>query len=162
MINNKQKGFIQPQFFRNVKTSNGFTILEILIVIGLVGFAAALGLVISLDSYRAYNFQSEKSLILGILQKARSQSLNNINQTSHGVYLQTSKYILFEGLDYLHRNTSQDLVFPGNASLTISGSNEAVFSPLAATATVASMILNDGANSPAIIDINYEGSIDIH
>ena len=89
----------------------GFTLIEILISIGILGIIATLGLFISLDFYKSYAFSSEESVIVSILQKARSQSVNNINEKRHGVHFQASplKYVIFEC-------SSSCTSYPGSAS----------------------------------------------
>ncbi len=76
----------------------GFTLTEILVVLGIIVLIATFGLIVSLDVYKSYAFRLERSIIVSTLQKARSQSLNNINQVRHGVRFQTSPlaYVLFE------------------------------------------------------------------
>ncbi len=137
---------------------NGFTILEVLVVIGLIALASSLGLSVSLDVYKSYNFQAEKLLVLALLQKARSESLNNVNSNPHGVYFQSGHYILFEGSSYASRNVSRDLAFVNN-NLSVTGTDEIVFSLFSATTTPVLLTLSDGVNLPAILDLNYEGSI---
>ena len=88
---------------------NGFTLVEILIVIAIVTIILGLSLFLSMDFYKSYSFHSEKNVIVSILQKARSESMNNINQTPHGVYFDNTsglKYILFEGSSYDSASTS--------------------------------------------------------
>ena len=77
----------------------GFTLIEIMIAVAILLAILSLGLIISLDFYKSYSFGSEKEVIVSMLQKARSQSLNNINQVRHGVHFENDSgltYILFE------------------------------------------------------------------
>src|ERR1044072_4262622 len=80
--------------------NRGFTLIEILITIGLIGLIAALGLFISLNFYKNYSFRSERNVIVSILQKARSQSMDNIDEQRHGVHFFINggklTYLLFE------------------------------------------------------------------
>src|SRR5258706_4507626 len=80
------------------RQSKGFTLVEIAIVIILLMTIISLGLFISFDFYKNFAFRSEKSTIISILQKARSQSLNNIDEVRHGVHFAASPltYIVFE------------------------------------------------------------------
>jgi prepilin-type N-terminal cleavage/methylation domain-containing protein len=76
----------------------GFTLVEIVIVIAILAVIFSLGMFISFDVYKSYSFRSEKSVILSVLQKARSRALANVNQTRHGVRFESSpaRYIIFE------------------------------------------------------------------
>ncbi len=76
----------------------GFTLIEILVAMGIFILILTLGLLISMDFAKSFSYRSERNDIGSILQKARGESLNNINQTRHGVHFQGSplKYIVFE------------------------------------------------------------------
>ncbi len=74
----------------------GFTLVEILVVIALFSIILWFGLFVGFDFYKNYSFRSEESVIVSVLQKARNQSLNNINQTRHGVHFEQGQYIIFE------------------------------------------------------------------
>jgi len=81
------------------ENSAGFTLIELLIAVVILAAIIGLGLFISFDFYKSYSFHSERNTIVSILKKARSQSLNNINQTRHGVHFEDNselKYIIFE------------------------------------------------------------------
>ena len=84
--------------YKNKKLNEGFTLLEILVAIGILSFIFALGLFISMDFAKSYNFQSQNDMVSSVLQKARGQSVNNINQVRHGVHFQGSplQFIIFE------------------------------------------------------------------
>src|SRR6185295_16918363 len=79
---------------------------------------AGLGLFITLDFYRSYAFRAERSTIVSTLQKARSQSMDNIDQTRHGVRFQIDplKYILFECAS----SSPQCNIYPGSNGSDIS------------------------------------------
>ncbi len=70
--------------------------IEILVVIALFAIILGLGLFVGFDFYKNYSFRSEESIIVSVLQKARNQSLNNINQARHGVHFKLGKYIIFQ------------------------------------------------------------------
>jgi|SRR3989344_3122022 len=74
----------------------GFTLIEILVSIAILAVIASLGLFISMDFFRSYSFRSEESVIVSVLQKARSESMNNIDQSRHGVHFITGHYVIFE------------------------------------------------------------------
>ena len=85
---------------RNIynRDKQGMTLVEIIIAISILALVASLGLFLNLDFAKSYNFRSEKNTIVSLLQRARGESLNNINQSRHGVHFQDSpmKYIIFE------------------------------------------------------------------
>jgi prepilin-type N-terminal cleavage/methylation domain-containing protein len=68
-----------------LRPNKGFTLIEVLIAIAILVVVFSLGLFISFDFYKSFSAQSEKEVIVSMLQKARSLSMNNINQEKHGV-----------------------------------------------------------------------------
>src|SRR5271154_5232788 len=109
--------------------SSGFTLLEILVVMGILTVVAGFGLALSLDGYRDYLFRDERDTVIGALQKARSQAINNVclgsgcsDGVPHGVFLQNSQYTIFQGASYAGRNGSVDQILPSNyGSMSITG-----------------------------------------
>lgn len=65
--------------------SKGFTLIEVVIVMAIVGFLAVFGIIVGLDSYSRYNFHSEVDDAVAMLQRARSEAINNIGGVAHGV-----------------------------------------------------------------------------
>lgn len=144
--------------------SRGFTIIEILIAIGLLAIIFSFGLFISFDFYKSYSIHSERNIIVSILQKARSQALDNINQQPHGVHFQDNfglEYIIFEGPVY-------DALNPGNFSPIKSASNititsptlpfDVVFTQLSANSSDKTITISDGIKSYDV-SVNQEGRI---
>src|ERR1043166_3537154 len=118
----------------NTLTRNrGFTLIELIITIGLISIIATFGLFLSWDYYRGTAFLSEQKIVVSILQKARNQSMSNVclgtctDGKAHGVKFLADKYVIFQGNSYLSRDTSVD--DPINVAPTIShsGMDEVVF-----------------------------------
>jgi len=137
----------------------GFTLLEVLIVITILAGLAGLGLFVSIDFYKSYAFYSERNIVVSAIQKARSQSLANINESKHGVYFGTNNYVIFQGENYDFRSAIYDEIIQANSLVANSGLTEIVFDQLSglpsATGTIA---LSDNLRS-STISIGNEGRI---
>lgn len=117
-------------------TRSGFTLLEILVVMGLVLMVVAFGLIVSFDDYRGFTFRNERDIVVNVIQKARSQAMNNMcfgstctDGKPHGVYFGTTgQYIIFQGTTYASRDNAVDEVIESkdNAS-TVTGLTSVVF-----------------------------------
>src|ERR1039458_2199647 len=68
------------------RTTNGFTLIEVLVVMGILAILSTMGYLITIDFYKSYAFNAERDTIVSLLQKARAASLSNINESPHGVY----------------------------------------------------------------------------
>lgn len=152
-----------------LRQDKGFTITEILIVIALMSVLLSFTCWIGVDSYRRYLFRNERDTIVNVLQKARNQAMSNIcmgsacvSGKSHGVHLEDSKYIIFQGSDYTTRDISQDEEIVPNYNLSFSGSTiiDVVFEGLSGDVLGSGEIkLSDYAGKTSDININSEGRI---
>lgn len=155
--------------------AKGFTLVEILIVIGLLAIIGGFSAVVSLDNYRMSAFRDERKTLITALQRARAMSLNNINQEPHGVAVlpsdQPNFYVVFEGDSYGGYDPSTDELIPsvypvekGVGSLEVvtfaqlSGETECDGAPCDGTTAIR---LSDPARSASVdIVVNREGQID--
>ena len=137
----------------------GLTLIEVLIVIGIVAALASIGIFVSMNLYHGYTLVSQRDQLVTLMQKARSQSLYNTNQASHGIYIAPTQFILFQGGSYLTRTPSYDEVVERDPVIIVSGHSEVVFEQLnAKLPTPVSITLAQDSRSMSII-INEEGAI---
>ena len=115
---------------------------EIIIVLALVGIIASFGLFVSMDFYRSYVFRSERSVIISTLEKARIQSMTNINQAPHGVHYDgvNKDYVLFEGPTF-NQGAATNMIIEGNNSVSVAGFSDVVFEQLSGDANAVSVTL---------------------
>ena len=157
----------------------GFTIIEVLVALGITMAMVSLGLFISLDFYKSSSLQSEKSIIISVLQKARSQSLDNINEQRHGVrfFLDPSNgnkltYLIFQcphTCTVYPGTSTEDLPVVASYKASITNPSlpfDVVFDQLSGdcvsencTTGPVSITLSDSVKSYNIL-INSEGGID--
>jgi len=151
------------------KLSKGLTLIEILVSVSILIVVLGLGLFVTFDAYRGYSFRSERSVLISALEKARSRSMANLHQTTHGVCFSGSKIIIFRG-SVCNLALSTNETIPAGASTVIVGMEVAtpvVFdrlsgklspevSPESAERTIS---ITDGIRAPQEIKINNEGTI---
>ncbi len=123
--------------FRGI-AMRGFTLIEMLIVIGLIGIVSGYSVVMGLDGLRGDSYRAERDTIVILLQQARTEALNNIDESKHGVAFfpaaHPRSYVEFAGNSYLSvgRDTSKDTVVDAQYAVAFaSGSpSEVVFDQL--------------------------------
>lgn len=155
-------------------TSNpnkGFTLIEVLIAIGIIFFLGGMGLFLSMDFYRTFSFRSDNNTVVSILHKARMQALSNIDLNDaggkdHGVHYDavTHQMTIFEGSSY-GSEPAQDEDIRIDSNLIITWPGDIVFKQLTGclntncdSPTQVITVVNNGQTSN--ISINNEGSID--
>ena len=137
----------------------GFTIIEFLISVAIIFSIGALGLFISLDFYKSSNLNSERQTAISILQKVRNLSMANINETKHGIYLDTDKYTIFQGENYSSRNPIYDEIIYISPMITKSGLQEVVFEQLTGKPSAVGNIVLSNQTRSITISIENEGKI---
>jgi len=140
-------------------SSEGFTLIEILISLGIFGFITGLGLFVSLDFYKSYTLNSERILLVSLLVNARNYSITNINESRHGIYLKTDEYVIFQGDSYASRNPIYDESFKVNSLITNTGLTEILFDQLTGQPNVTGNIMLSNGVKSSIIFIQNEGRI---
>jgi prepilin-type N-terminal cleavage/methylation domain-containing protein len=140
--------------------TKGFTIFEVLIVIGISTVLLALALPVG---FRFYQFQVADETTTGILsalRNAESRSRLGMEGDTFGVKLLPDSYVLFQGDSYVARVVSHDETFPLPPGTSIeSAGDEIVFARVtgipSATGTIA-ITLYDRTHE---IEVNDAGVI---
>lgn len=160
------------KIFTDKKKTPGFTLIEILVVIGLFTIVGSLALIVSMDDYRGFSTRNERDTLISILQRARSQSINNMcfgafctDGKSHGVHITSDSYTIFQGVSFAARDMDVDEVITiEDKGITLSGFTDVVFNALSGDATTAplevwSLALIDSSGRVSTITVNSKGRI---
>ena len=145
------------------KLVSGFTLVETLVVVGLMVLLLATGLFLGVDTFKNYTRRSERDVLVSVLTKARSRAMNNMYQTPHGVCRDSSSnYVIFRGSTYIGGASTNEEI-PGNSAVTISGlplcsSGGVLFSQLAGTTTDLTITITQDSRT-STIEVNEEGRI---
>ena len=136
----------------------GFTVFEILIVMGIFTIMVGIAAPTQLGFYLNYQFDSETDLLTALLHQARNLSMVNYNEASHGLYVLSDQFVVFEGDSYAARVQANDKKYPRNTDVAVSGATEIVFTSLSGATASTTFNLNDTRKSRDIF-VNPEGLI---
>lgn len=142
-----------------LQSENGFTLIEVLLVLALLIALSGVGLFYSVDSFRRTQFRAERDMVVSVLGQARAQSMANVDERPHGVHIDTSAYVLFSGSTY-NAADPNNRSYPANATVSHSGMTDVVFEQVSGHATVTggSLTFSHGA-SQSVITISNVGQI---
>lgn len=153
-------------FINNTKIKKGFTLIEVIVVIAILTTLIASTLFFNINSFRGDALRAEAKQLQIILQTARADAMNNINQKPHGVAIHPDGYdgyVLFTGNSYAHREASTSVFIPETYHVTfdISSPQEIVFSQLSGDANYQGNIVLTDTERHALtsITINHEGAL---
>lgn len=141
-------------------SSRGFTLIEILVVVAIIGIIVSLAATADLNTLKGDTFRAEESTIVSMLTLARSRAMNNMFETSHGVCYVAPNYVIFQGSTCDSAASTSELT-PANISIASNGSTifpAFVFNRLTGNTTNGVIHITDGVKSADII-LNNEGTI---
>ena len=141
-----------------MRFSDGFTLLEVFLVLCLLAIIFAIGVPLVFTFYLDSELVTEKDNLVTILQRARNLAMTGEGANSHGVYFDTDKYVVFEGDDYSNRVQAYDHDFSRPGLVEVTGPSEIVFETLSGRTTSSSFNLDNGRKS-LDINVNMEGVI---
>lgn len=147
-------------------STTGFTVIELLLVLALVGIVSAFGLAMSLSSVARSSVQTERDLFVTLLLRgARAEAIANAGEEPRGIYIdnQNHRYILFSGSSYSNNNATNRAIPYTDDSLSISntGGDTIIFEQLSGNVTTgAGTISVTNGVATQTININTVGQID--
>mgnify|MGYP003393241446 CR=1 FL=1 len=149
------------------KLNKGFTLIEILVVLGIITIIGSISIIMGVDDYRRQLFRSDRDVLITALQHARAQSVSNIclgdgcdNGKPHGVYISDDEYIMFQGESYATRDTDVDAVIDADSDIEQSGISEVVFEQLSGdVSSPGDIVLTDSLGRVSTTTVGSEGQI---
>jgi type II secretory pathway pseudopilin PulG len=138
--------------------AKGFTLIEALISLGLLGAIAGLSIAFGIDAYRRAGAGNAAEEVRTLLVQARADAIAGIGASAHGVCMVGASLELYEAAPGVIERT-----LPVDAEARIEGLDCAAggvsFAAYSATTTTANIAISfDGAVSTVIV--NAEGGIE--
>jgi prepilin-type N-terminal cleavage/methylation domain-containing protein len=141
---------------------NSFTLVELLIVIGIIAILASFSLFLGFDFYKSQQLETQTEKILQTLRRAQAKSMSVELDSSFGVYFDNNnkKYILFKGNSYSPQDPYNE-EFDLPTIINLSGLSEIVFSKSEGKPNLTGNIILTVNSKQRIININEIGKIEI-
>lgn len=143
------------------KSQKAFTLIEILLVIGIFSILAILTLPLSLDFYKKYQLDVYTQEIVQALRRAQLKSMSVEQDSRFGIYLTEGNYVLFRGNSYAARELQYDEIFDLPKIINTSGLREVVFTKVEGLPSIAGGIVLSNNIENKTIFINSLGRINL-
>ncbi len=152
---------------RKISTvKKGFSLIELLVVLGMLAVIGGFSLAISMENYRGSAFDDEQALLIAALQKARSEGLSGVciggsctAGQSHGVHIDPAQLVIFQGTNYSESDANNEYLPLQNNALMFSGMSDVVFAEFSGDASPAGAIVLSDTDRVSTTTIGEEGQI---
>jgi len=159
----KAGGFtLTPTDGVTLQRKGGFTLIEVLLVVALIGLLAGVGLPVFSYIQSKNNLDITGYSLAQALRRAQMLAQNGESEADWGVHIDpASKVItLFQGTNFASRSTEYDETVALAGSLDVSGLNEIVFNAVSGEPALAGTVnLGMADGSTMQITINAKGAV---
>lgn len=139
---------------------NGFTLLELILSITVIGLVASVALPVSRSFQVRNDLDIAAATAAQTLRRAQVRSQGMDNDTTWGVRASSGSIILFRGASYAARDATFDEVFDVPSTITPSGTTEFVFTKFTGNpTTTGTLTLTSSDNEVINLVINAKGTI---
>jgi type II secretory pathway pseudopilin PulG len=139
---------------------HAFTMTEVMLVMGVVTIMLAVGAPFYVSLSRSNDLDAARSLLVQDLYQAQTYSRNRAQDSQWGVAVNGQVITLFSGANYASRNVADDVTYTVPNSISLSGSNQIVYSKLyGLPQTTASFTLSGGGKTGTVV-VNNKGMVE--
>ncbi len=119
-------------YLKKLGRSGGFSLLEVLLVVGIAAIIFTFSTPYTINFYRSQIIGDVEDGIFSALQSAKHKAVLQKNDSKFGVTMSevANSYVLFQGSTYDSRVIEEDEVFSVVNEITFSGLTDIVFSKL--------------------------------
>ncbi len=143
------------------KMKKGFSLLEMILSLALVGLVLAISLPLSQSYQNQNNFREVKDQLVSMIRKAQLFSQGSIEDSGWGVYISSTAATLFKGSSFALRDFSYDEVYDLPMTVGLSGTQQFVFNKISGElSSSSSLTLISLTNETSTININQKGIVE--
>lgn len=144
----------------HIKKGEGFTLLELLLVVGTAIIIGALTVPVGVRFFQTQSLDESVSTLLSNLRRAEAQAMFQKNDSAFGIKFLTNSYVLFQGNSYVARIQSEDESFSLAGGVAVSGIEEVVFAKLTGVPNATGTPTITSGGDSRMLNINAQGKIE--
>lgn len=142
----------------NTAEQCGFTIIEIIVVLGILSMLLILSIAISFQHYKSFALHAERDRVVGILTQSRTLAMVNSNRLPHGVHVTSDSFIIFQGQEFITTDP-QNTIISSDTAVGHNGISDIIFTQVSGNVLQTGTISLNNASGSEDISINTEGLI---
>lgn len=135
----------------------GFSLLETMLIMALIGIVLAVGLPIYLQLQTSNDLSIATSVVAQTLRLAMLKSQGVDSGTAWGTHLSPGSATIFRGTDFASRDQSNDETFTFSTAISFAGPLNFIFVPLTGAPLVASTLTLGAGDQTQTISITAGG-----
>jgi prepilin-type N-terminal cleavage/methylation domain-containing protein len=141
------------------KHTQGFTLLEVLLSVALIGIISSIGAVVYQQLQGRNDLDVAAAAVATNFRRAQTLSRAVDGDTTWGVRADTGAVTLFRGASYATRVAAFDEVTSISPTLTPSGFQEVVFAKFTGAPATTGTLTLTGSNGIRTITLNAQGTV---
>ncbi len=148
----------------------GFTVIELLMVIAIIGIISLMSFPKLSDFKQAQSLKNTTGDMMALLNKAKSDSLSSLNSNNYSIHFENDRMVYFVGDTYSSSDSSNEVIYfetqvsiPSTGGINLNGGGDnVIFSKLAGNVigygTITLQITSDPTRQK-IVTIEKTGAI---
>lgn len=145
--------------FAKRKLVRGFTLVEVLVTLGIFAVIMTLALGVGFDTLTRSNAQTERDLAVHLLQKARARAMANMYESDHTFETDGVNYTLSYDDPVTGDPVEEVTPVGGGAAISGSGDGSITFAQLTGNADAAEDLSISSNSSDYVVEIENNGRI---
>lgn len=160
----QEKGFIQHHFLGNIKSNAGFTLVEVLLILAILGLISGLAIPFYQSFQVSSEFDNTTQEIVQTMRRAQITAMSSKSLSDYGVHFADQQYIIFRGATFNPADIyNESFEIASTLSVSTGGNDDIVFSSVSGLPNVeATIILNSTNGKNSNIIINGLGVINVN
>jgi len=138
---------------------SGFTIIELLLVIGIITIIGAVFLPVSVDYQQRNDLDVSQTTFAQSIRRAQQLSISGEGDSQWGVTMTTGNITIYKGNSYSTRDTNYDEIYGISTAITNSGQNEYNFTKTTGSTITTGTITMVNGNYQKTVSVNAKGIV---